>query len=107
MKYFLCFLVGCAVGCLALFGVSIVKSPDYTETIDCYVSSRGKQAAIGDVFILTVNGTKTIKVQADQCVNMESAEAGDNFKAVVVRDEDQILQCIVRVGDTDDKERVD
>lgn len=98
MKYVLSGLIGFALGCLTLIGVSIVQRPDYTEVIECAVMSHGNQAALGEVYVLHVNGTKSIKIQADQCVNMESVDTGDKFKAIAVRDDEQTLQCIVRVG---------
>lgn len=73
----------------------------HAEYVECVLSSRGNQAAMGEVLVLRVNGTKTVSVQASQCVNMENVLTGDKIKAVVVRDSRDILQCVVRVEDVD------
>lgn len=93
--FFVIVFITVAVGGLAVTG-HLSLNP-YTETVVCSVSGEATQAAIGDVFILRLDGQKTVKLQRSKCVNMDTAQVGDVFTAVVVIDANEELQCIVRV----------
>lgn len=69
----------------------------YTDTVTCTITADTSQAAIGDVFVFVLDDTESVKLQKSQCVNMETATVGDTFTAIVVTDEEGVLQCITRV----------
>lgn len=70
----------------------------FTEHVECSVVAIGEQAAIGEVYVFNINGLQSVKLQKSQCFNMDGVKQGDTFKAVEVYDENDVLQCLVKVS---------
>lgn len=102
MKKVLIHIVAYVAACLILVSIICFRTKEmreYVEIGDCYVAGVSEKPAMGKTYILTINKTTTLNIQQSQTVNMENANMGDNMRVVIVRDADQVLQCVVRVED--------
>ena len=74
----------------------IHNSNKYVDMYDVTVTTRSDRSGQGEVLVMR-SKTRSITVQMKQCVNMENVSIGDHIKVVEVKDNNNILQCIVRV----------
>ena len=77
-------IIAICIATAAVYGMAkmgFLDKDKFTEHVECTVVGSGEQAAIGDVFIF----------------NIDDVKQGDTFKAVEVYDENDVLQCIVKV----------
>lgn len=77
--------------------IGMLDPSPYTDQVQCTITGKATQAAIGDVVVMNIDGTKSVKFQESQCFNIEDVEVGDKFTAIMVTDSDGVLQCLVRV----------
>lgn len=71
----------------------------YTDVVECTIVGEANQAAIGEVYTLTLGKRTSVKVQKKQCFNFDSKSVDDTFKVVAVYDEHDVLQSITCVED--------
>lgn len=93
--FFTAVFITVAVAILAATGY--LNPNPYTETVSCTVMGEADQAAIGKVFVFQIDRSKSVKLQKSKCVNMADVDVGDNFTAIMVMDDKDALQCIVKV----------
>jgi len=91
------------VFCTIIFGVLAItgkldRNP-YVRTATVDVMGDTTQPAIGEVFVFRVDSQYSVKLQKSRCVNMDNVKVGDNFTAVLVQDNNEVLQCVVKVED--------
>jgi len=70
----------------------------YVSMYDVTVTTRSDRSGQGEVLVMR-SKTRSITVQLKQCVNMENVGIGDHIKVIEVKDNNNVLQCIVRVDD--------
>lgn len=71
----------------------------YARTVTIDVMGYTAQPAIGDVFVFRVDSQYSVKLQKSKCMNMADVKVGDSFTAVLVQDDNEVLQCVVKVKD--------
>ena len=87
--------------CTILYYVGVskgmFKENPYANVSRVVILGESNYPAMGDVLILSVDGTTSVPVQREKCINMEQLKTGDEFTAVEVIDSCGELQCIVKV----------
>ena len=92
------FIFGTMVfGVLAVTG-KLDRNP-YVRTVTVDVMGDTAQTAIGEVYVFRVDSQYSIKLQKTKCINMADIKVGDSFTAVIVQDDNEVLQCVVKVVD--------
>ena len=86
-----------------LFGVLAVTGKldrdPYVRTVTVDVMGDTTQPAIGEVYVFRVDSQYSVKLQKSKCINMADIKVGDSFTAVIVQDDTETLQCVVKVVD--------
>lgn len=82
---------------LLCVGVLYERNPNVT-TAQCTVTSASYRPGIGNTVIIKYNGS-SLMVQEEKCLNMENIEVGQTFKGVIVSDDNDVLQCVVKVSE--------
>lgn len=89
--------------CTMIFGILAITGKldrnTYARTVTVDIMGDTTQPAIGEVFVFRVGSQYSVKLQKSRCVNMDNVTVGDSFTAVLVQDNNEVLQCVVKVGD--------
>lgn len=79
------------------FQIGLLDSSPYTDEVTCQITGRATQGALGDVVVLNIDGTESVKLQTSQCFNIVDVEVGESFTGIMVTDSEGTLQCLVKV----------
>lgn len=82
---------------MVAFQIGMLDANPYTDEVTCQITGKATQGALGDVVVLNIDGTKSVKLQTSQCFNIDDIEIGESFTGIMVTDSEGVLQCLVKV----------